>query len=367
MEPLRAALHFTQGSSDKVYNIVLDPMDGGWIVNFSYGRRGKPLKHGTKTAQPVRYELARAAYDRLLQEKVAKGYRCNDEATFVDAGGATIDSQRTGWVPQLLNPIEEENVSDTLVDFGGRVYLQTKHDGERRAIHWDGNRIYASNRRGLEVAISAKLMETLQDWTNYHGLKPYLLDCEDLGEELVIFDVCEWDGEDIREKNFAQRSHVLWDICAFIAHTNAEPTLSVDLGGIYDNLDHIRHFIQINKNAGQEGIVLRDTRAPYTEGRPNSGGPARKLKFYASATCTVASIHPTKRSIGLQLLNAGMPLDVGNCTIPPNYEMPEIDDTVEIKYLYAYRGGSIYQPQYKGVRTDIPPYECTTDQLKYKD
>jgi bifunctional non-homologous end joining protein LigD len=30
------------------------------------------------------------------------------------------------------------------------------------------------------------------------------------------------------------------------------------------------------------------------------------------------------------------------------------------------RGGSLYQLVYLGVRDDIPPGECTVDQLKYK-
>jgi bifunctional non-homologous end joining protein LigD len=39
---------------------------------------------------------------------------------------------------------------------------------------------------------------------------------------------------------------------------------------------------------------------------------------------------------------------------------------VEIKYLYAYKGGSLYQPIYQGKRDDIEPAYCTTEQLKFK-
>ena len=40
-------------------------------------------------------------------------------------------------------------------------------------------------------------------------------------------------------------------------------------------------------------------------------------------------------------------------------------DMVEIKYLYAYKGGSLYQPQYLGIRDDkdTPDKES---QLKFK-
>ena len=39
---------------------------------------------------------------------------------------------------------------------------------------------------------------------------------------------------------------------------------------------------------------------------------------------------------------------------------------VEVRYLYAYRGGCVFQPVYLGVRDDIPALECQIDQLKFK-
>lgn len=35
-------------------------------------------------------------------------------------------------------------------------------------------------------------------------------------------------------------------------------------------------------------------------------------------------------------------------------------------YLYAYKGGSLYQPVYRGERTTIESDACTTSQLKYQ-
>jgi len=39
---------------------------------------------------------------------------------------------------------------------------------------------------------------------------------------------------------------------------------------------------------------------------------------------------------------------------------------IECRYLYAFKGGSIFQPIYLGQRDDIPSQECTLGQLKYK-
>jgi len=39
---------------------------------------------------------------------------------------------------------------------------------------------------------------------------------------------------------------------------------------------------------------------------------------------------------------------------------------VEIRYLYAYMGGSLFQPTYLGQRDDVDHQECSTQQLKFK-
>jgi len=72
-----------------------------------------------------------------------------------------------------------------------------------------------------------------------------------------------------------------------------------------------------------------------------------------------------RQAIGLELLSdKGVWVPVGNVTIPPNHEVPSIGQIVEIKYLYAHLGGSLYQPTYLGLRDDIDPEECLM--CKYK-
>jgi bifunctional non-homologous end joining protein LigD len=61
-----------------------------------------------------------------------------------------------------------------------------------------------------------------------------------------------------------------------------------------------------------------------------------------------------------------MLVPVGNVTIPPNHAVPAAGEIIEVEYLYAYHGGSLYQPVYRGKRTDLDLDACTTVQLKYK-
>lgn len=53
-------------------------------------------------------------------------------------------------------------------------------------------------------------------------------------------------------------------------------------------------------------------------------------------------------------------------TIPPNQPIPNAGAIVEVRYLYAFRGGSLYQPVYLGERDEIDPTECVVGQLKFK-
>ena len=59
-------------------------------------------------------------------------------------------------------------------------------------------------------------------------------------------------------------------------------------------------------------------------------------------------------------------VEVGNVTVYPNQVMPSVGDIVEVKYLYYYPGGSLYQPVLLGVRDDVEPRECIIEQLKTK-
>ena len=69
-----ASLYFTNGSSDKEYHARIEEKDGGFVVNFAYGRRGASLTTGTKTQTPVAYDKALAIFDKLVREKMSKGY-----------------------------------------------------------------------------------------------------------------------------------------------------------------------------------------------------------------------------------------------------------------------------------------------------
>jgi hypothetical protein len=120
------------------------------------------------------------------------------------------------------------------------------------------------------------------------------------------------------------------------------------------------------KQDRKEGVVLKRLDAPYTPGRPNSGGPQLKHKFVATLSAVVAKIN-AQRNVEVRLLNGKGWIPCGNVTIPPNQPVPHVGAVVEIRYLYAFKESNVlYQPVFLGVRTDVEQHECVVSQLKYK-
>lgn len=119
------------------------------------------------------------------------------------------------------------------------------------------------------------------------------------------------------------------------------------------------------RKQGSEGVVFKHLSGHYASGRPASGGSQFKFKFCESASFIVGKVN-SKRSVSLKLFDGTDLVSVGNVTIPANKSIPQPNDVVEVKYLYAFKGGSIFQPVFIGKRDDVKPEECTTDQLKYK-
>lgn len=107
-------LFFREGSSDKIYQAGIQPKDGDFVVHFAYGRRGSALTTGTKTQSPVDYQKAKSIFDKLVREKTAKGYTPGESGTPYQHSDKA--QQATHILPQLLNPIEQEEADSFVCD-----------------------------------------------------------------------------------------------------------------------------------------------------------------------------------------------------------------------------------------------------------
>lgn len=346
-------LYYREGASDKVYQCAIEPHLDRFHVTFAYGRRGATLDTGVKTPTPVDYDTARHIYDRLVNEKLAKGYSPGEQG--VPYQHTERENQSTGILPQLLNPIEEEALDQYLEDpsFG----MQEKFDGQRVLIRKEKDRITGINRQGLIIALPATLETEAQRLPG-----DFILDGEAMGNRFMAFDILALNGEDLRPLPYIQRWDGLGHILGVI-HSKVIRWVDTTLGSTRK-----REVLQQLQQAHAEGVVFKHLQAPYVAGRPAQGGSQLKFKFYATLSAVVTG-HQHQRSVELKLWQPAQGwIECGHVTIPVNQDIPAIGSVVEVRYLYAFKeSGCLYQPVHLGVRTDIPPMTCTVAQLKYQN
>lgn len=340
---MQANLYFKEGSSDKVYHATVEKKDGGHVVNFSYGRRGSALVTGTKTNAPVTLEEAAKVFEKLVNSKLAKGYR-HMEGGESSIPQAALPDTPTGLMCVLLNPVDEDEAEDLIKD--KEWGAQPKFDGVRFVLHKKGDKITAVNRKGKAASVPNQIAKGVQS-----AEADFIVDGELVGEVLYAFDILELDGNCVRSVAAEERSQILKDAIPASEHIEFVPLVT--------GLKKKTLYRQL-KEENREGIVFKKLQAPYNWGRPASGGNYLKHKFYSTCSCTVSKVNQ-KRSVSLEM-RCGTP--VGNVTIPPNHDIPEKGEVVEVRYLYAYKGGSLYQPTYLGKRDDVDP--DTLGSLKIK-
>jgi bifunctional non-homologous end joining protein LigD len=352
------SLYFREGPSDKEYHAAIEPKDDGFIVTFAYGRRGSTLNVGTKTEAPVSLADATKVFNKLIASKIAKGYQSGFPGRSYQPIPVQVQVRDSGIRCQLLNAVEESELPRLLGD--KQHCLQEKHDGRRLLVRKQGDEITGINRRGLVVALPEPIREAVAQL-------PFdvLIDGEAVGDTLHAFDLLEVKGYDLRQRGYLNRYAGLLALL-----DPAYPALR-PVSTVVEPADKQKMFDTFRQN-NREGVVFKDINAPFSPGRPNSGGTQLKYKFVESASFIVTG-HNAKRSVSLGLYesngdgNDDKLVPAGNVTIPPNHAVPAVGEVVDTKYLYAHKqSGSIYQPVYVGKRCDIPASECTTDQLKYK-
>jgi bifunctional non-homologous end joining protein LigD len=347
----RITLYHREGSSDKVYQVNIEPRENGFVVNFAFGRRGSSLNTGTKTQVPVDYPAAQEIYQRLIKEKKAKGYTEGPDGK--PYTHTEQENRVSGFLPQLLNAVSEEELPKYITD--ANWCLQEKFDGKRMLLLKSSEQLQGINRKGLFVAVSKTIIKDAQKIDG-----DFLIDGEAVGEIYYVFDLLSRHGEDIRHLSYCWRLDNLAQV------TEKLRTISLRQVITCFKEKEKREQLKLLRQVNAEGVVFKNLNAPYTSGRPNAGGPQLKCKFCATLTAVVSRIN-TGRSVELRLLGKEGWIPCGNVTIPSNRPIPNQGETVEVRYLYAFpESRALFQPVYLGARSDVDHSECMVSQLKFK-
>jgi bifunctional non-homologous end joining protein LigD len=349
-------LEFREGTSDKVYKAAVEESGGGYVVNFAFGRRGSTLNTGTKTSSPVPLDEATKVYDKLVLSKTAKGYKPVGSgggiAASVVAAVTDRDQRDTGLYPQLLTPITEDEAVAYLTD--NDWCAQEKFDGKRMTLRKTTYDVLAANKKGLSIGFPDAIRAAVDAF-----MSSFVADGEAIGDRLHAFDLLELNGCDLRPMPYRERLEHLKEMLGEAGKAVAVAKTAVGTAAK-------RKLMEELKAAKKEGVVFKRLSAPWSAGRPASGGPAVKCKFYKTASVIVLSVN-AKRSVAIGVLDGEDVVPVGNVTIGPNKDVPSTGSLIEVRYLYAYKGGSLYQPTYLEDRSDeLDRGECVIGQLAYK-
>lgn len=348
--PDRVTLYYRAGTSDKVYQAAIEPAGGHFVVNFAYGRRGATLTTGTKTSAPVDYDTARQVYAKLVGGKKAKGYTEGADGTPYEHTGRQV----SGILPQLPNPVEEAEVKALLRD--DNYCAQEKFDGRHLLIRKEDERIEGINKKGLIVGLPQTVANDLRGLSG-----SFILDGESVGDEYHAFDLLECGGKNLRSLPYSVRLACLVDL--LLSNSRHSHVRLVETA--FKTRQKTELWERLREEQ-REGIVFKRLDAPYTPGKPNSGGSQLKFKFVATLSAIVAKVN-IQRSVEVSLFQGRSLVSCGNVTIPANHQIPPVGAVVEVRYLYAYRDSlALYQPVYLGPRDDVDPGECLVSQLKFK-
>lgn len=345
------ALFCKDSGSDKEYNITLEQSGSLYLVNFRHGRRGNASSTGTKTSSPVSLDDAQKVYNKLVNEKQAKGYLPNGDTTISKGVSVVLpnDKVSTGLYPQLLNPIEENEMERYIND--DRYLAQEKLDGKRIMSSSEIDGVTTSNRKGLKCGVPSEIEQGV---SVFRGTT---LDGEMIGSNYHVFDILKLGGVDHQNETCLSRFKTLEKM---LRKLNPQNLILVKCA---ETTEEKRKLVQELRH--KEGVVFKLKDSVYTPGRPNKLGNQLKCKFWSDVTVQVLKIND-KASIQVGILDGNKMIPVGNVTIN-GHATPNIGDCVDVTYLYAYKGGSLYQPKYRGVRDDHDCDQITALKFKSED
>lgn len=237
----------------------------------------------------------------------------------------------TKTICQLAAPISEQQVEKYIHD--DRWWFEPKLDGVRMIVRPDGpfgnNRFYS--RKGDELVAPF----------NFPAV-PFPIDGEYVDGVLYVFDA-------IIEADYTERRKQLEEWFTETNQSNlkliplAKTTKRKEL--MYDTL----------RGINAEGIVIKDSRAPYKIGRTKSW---LKFKFYTTVDVIVTELNRKGKDEAISIGWADG-TEAGGCKVIESKIVDlNVGDVVEIRCLDVSDSGKLIQPVFVRKRTDKLPEEC---------
>jgi bifunctional non-homologous end joining protein LigD len=344
----------TGGSSDKEYRIQLESTEGGCLVNFQYGRRGGTLQAGTKTPSAVGYKQAEEIYDRLVREKMSKGY-VGAEAGSTSKAPTAINksdtSRRTPYPQEKLEEIDVEEAERLVKD--PRYVLELKANGHfRQAEKLTDGSIISFNKKGEPKPFPPEVVEELAALP----LKTFFFDGELVGSYYSIFQMLQKNGECLKALPYEDRHYAAREVIQ--PHEKQYVKIIAQWEGTREK----QHSLALYKKNRVEGVAFKRKDAPY---RAGDSGVHKKFKFVKTCTCRILALGTKGHdNASLGLLKGDEWVNVGGASMIGKDKRIKVGSLVEVRFLY-FTGSRLYQPRIERLRLDQTEKDCDFNQLRH--
>jgi ATP-dependent DNA ligase len=354
------------GNPDQWRQIFSRVMNGQSSIEQARQILGVTPNATSKEIQRAYWNLAKQhradglnAADHSAFDKITDAYKVVRESltystpspTIIIPTQQTVQPQYSSiFLPQLLNEISEEDLERYFTD--SRFCAQEKHDGRRRMLRHLNGKTGAYNKKGELRDCLADFQidcDQIGNTTRHHE---FLLDGEEVEDILFVFDILSLDEIDLRVKTYSER----WLQNFLIGTRHIKPVYTAFTEKEKRDLFE---YLKINK---KEGIVFKLLSGIHLAGYSDD---QVKFKFWATGSVIVIR-HNVQNSIGIGVVEHGQIVPIGNVTMI-GHDKPPVGTVVEVKYLYANRGGCLYQPSFIGPRDDTDVADCKIEKIKFKN
>jgi bifunctional non-homologous end joining protein LigD len=384
-------LHNSIGSSDKIYKMsVVCVLEGAFAatgaayqLRSENGRRGSTMVVRDKFTIPVSLIKAQEALAKKQKEQIKDGYVviASSSASQLDAmpaqltAAALVDanalpSLNPKYLPMLPAdlPLKDTQRMLTALMNDEHWAMQQKMDGENRILVIGHESLRAYNKRGVEISPQdswrpMSALSALALMPSLGGQTETVLYGEHIGEKFFVFDINPVTPNETLFSRSNRLAEFMQQAPAYLPPDCAAQLVLVKTISGSEKIEHNRQILE----AKGEGVVYKDLRAPFSPGKNTQ---SFRSKFWETATVFVDK-HNDQRSVSVYVtatngINASQDerINLGNVSIPVNHAIPEVGSMVEVRYLYWNEGGSLIQPTYLGVRTDVEAHTVTTEQIR---
>lgn len=200
---------------------------------------------------------------------------------------------------------------------------------------------------GQTTAVSPALMSALLCLT----VTDFILDGEYEPAGYQCWDILAADGVDLQRFSYRDRYDVLepFGACPLIK-----------ILPVWRTTAEKQEVIADLRQRRAEGIVFKDSTAPYVPGR---SGQHYKLKFEKTATVRVRSVDPVRNRAQIEMLDGARWREVSGIKIQNG--LVRAGDYIEVRYLSASENKRLVQPVFLRLRTDVCDSDCSTEQLEF--